>query len=175
MALAQKGIDLEDALAIRNIKDVNQAERLLVVRRKKRIQKQQEIAMQNSQMQAQQAQMAAQAASQAKMQEAQLEAQLEAQKIQLKAQAEIQVGAALHELRKEIEMIRAQATLGFKEEEKNFKEKIEILKENRKDERVQKEAVQQSKLISQRQGKRGELSGNEGSFDASVIRSIMGS
>lgn len=175
VALAQKEIDLEDALAIRNIKDVNQAERLLVVRRKKRIQKQQEIAMQNSQMQAQQAQMAAQAASQAKMQEAQLEAQLEAQKIQLKAQAEIQVGAALHELRKEIEMIRAQATLGFKEEEKNFKEKIEILKENRKDERVQKEAVQQSKLISQRQGKRGELSGNEGSFDASVVRSIMGS
>ncbi len=175
VALAQKEIDLEDALAIRNIKDVNQAERLLVVRRKKRIQKQQEIAMQNSQMQAQQAQMAAQAASQAKMQEAQLEAQLEAQKIQLKAQAEIQVGAALHELRKEIEMIRAQATLGFKEEEKNFKEKIEILKENRKDERVQKEAVQQSKLISQRKGKRGELSGNEGSFDASVIRSIMGS
>jgi hypothetical protein len=175
VALAQKEIDLEDALAIRNIKDVNQAERLLVVRRKKRIQKQQEVAMQNSQMQAQQAQMAAQAASQAKMQEAQLEAQLEAQKIQLKAQAEIQVGAALHELRKEIEMIRAQATLGFKEEEKNFKEKIEILKENRKDERVQKEAVQQSKLISQRQGKRGELSGNEGSFDASVVRSIMGS
>ena len=175
VALAQKEIDLEDALAIRNIKDVNQAERLLVVRRKKRIQKQQEVAMQNSQMQAQQAQMAAQAASQAKMQEAQLEAQLEAQKIQLKAQAEIQVGAALHELRKEIEMIRAQATLGFKEEEKNFKEKIEILKENRKDERVQKEAVQQSKLISQRQGKRGELSSNEGSFDASVVRSIMGS
>jgi len=175
VALAQKEIDLEDALAIRNIKDVNQAERLLVVRRKKRIQQQQEVAMQNSQMQAQQAQMAAQAASQAKMQEVQLEAQLEAQKIQLKAQAEIQVGAALHELKKEIEMIRAQATLGFKEEEKNFKEKIEILKENRKDERVEKEAVQQSKLISQRQGKRGELSGDANAFDSSMIRSIMGS
>jgi len=175
VALAQKEIDLEDALAIRNIKDVNQAERLLVVRRKKRIQQQQSIAMQNSQMQAQQAQAASQAASQAKMQQAQLEAQLEAQKIQIKAQAEIQVGAALHELRKEIEMIRAQATLGFKEDDKNFKEKIEVLKENRKDNRVEKEAVQQSKLISQRQGKRGELSGDVDSFDPSMIKSIMGS
>lgn len=175
VALAQKEIDLEDALAIRNIKDVNQAERLLVVRRKKRIQQQQAIAMQNSQAQAQQAQAASQAASQFKMQEAQLEAQLEAQKIQIKAQAEIEVGAALHELRKEIEMIRAQATLGFKEDDKNFKEKIEVLKENRKDDRVSKEAVQQSKLISQRQGKRGELSGDVDSFDPSMVRSIMGS
>lgn len=175
IALSQKEIDLEDALAVRNIKDVNQAERLLVVRRKKRIEQQQQMAMQNSQVQAQQAQQAAQAASQAKMQEVQLEAQLEAQKIQLKAQAEIQVGAALHELKKEIEMIRAQATLGFKETDENFKEKIETLKENRKDQRVEKEAVQQSKLISQRQGKRGELSGANNVFDSSMIKSIMGS
>ena len=35
MALQQKELDLEDAIAVRQLKDVNQAERLLVVRRKK--------------------------------------------------------------------------------------------------------------------------------------------
>lgn len=173
VALAQKEIDLEDAIAVRNIKDVNQAERLLVVRRKKRIAKQQEVAMQNSQMQAQQAQQAAQAASQAKMQEAQMEAQLEAQKIQLKAQAEIQVAQAVHQFKKEIEIIRAQATLGFKEEEKNFKEKLEVLKENRKDDRIEKEAAQQSKLISQRQGKRGEISEVSDTSIPNLVESFM--
>ena len=62
-------------------------------------------------------------------------------------------------MRKEIEMIRAQATLGFRTEEQEFKEKLEVLKEDRKDERVQKQAVEQSKLISQRQGDREELEG----------------
>ena len=62
-----------------------------------------------------------------------------------------------HEFDKEIEMIKAQATLGFKEDDKEFKEKLEVLKEERKDERLDQQTSDQSKLISQRQGKRGEL------------------
>lgn len=157
MALQQKELDLEDAMAIRNLKDINQAERLLVVRRKKRMERAQKMAQQNSQMQSQQAQQAAQAASQARQQEMQMEAQLEAQKIQMKAQMEIQVAQARHEFNKEIETIRAQATLGFKTDDQEFKEKIEVLKEDRKDERVKKQSAEQSKLISQRKGQRGEI------------------
>ena len=117
----------------------------------------QQQAQQNSQMQAQQAQQAAVAASQGRQQEMQMEAQIEAQKMQMKAQLEIQIAQARHELQKEIETIRAQATLGFKTDDQEFKEKIEVLKEDRKDERVTKQAVQQSKLISQRRDRRGEL------------------
>jgi hypothetical protein len=157
MSLQQQELDLEDAIAIRNLKDINQAERLLVVRRKKRIKRAQDQAAQNSQIQSQQAQQAAQSASQARQQELQMEAQLDAQKMQLKAQLEVQVAQAKHELQKEVEMIRAQATLGFRTEEQEFREKIEVLKEDRKDERVKKQSAEQSKLISQRQGKRGEL------------------
>ena len=157
MSLQQKEIDIEDAIAIRNMKDINQAERLLVVRRKKRIAKAQEMAAQNSQMQAQQAQQAAQAASQAKMQEMQMEAQIESQKMQLKAQLESQLEQVKHQFRKEIELIKAQATLGFRTEDQEFKEKLEVLKEDRKDERIKKQSSEQSKLISQRQGQRGEL------------------
>ena len=79
----------------------------------------------------------------------------------MKHQLEMQRMQMEHEMRKEIEMIRAQATLGFRTEEQEFKEKLEVLKEDRKDERVQKQAVEQSKLISQRQGDREELEGGD--------------
>lgn len=173
MSLQQKELDIEDAIAIRNMKDVNQAERLLVVRRKKRMAKQQEMAMQNSQMQAQQAQQAAQAASQAKMQEMQMESQLEAQQLQLKSQLEAQLEQVKHQFRKEIELIKAQATLGFRTEEQEFKEKLEVLKEDRKDDRVKKQASEQSKLLSQRQGKRGELPESGDSVD-NIVNSLLG-
>jgi hypothetical protein len=150
IALSQKEIDLEDAIAVRQLKDINQAERLLIVRRKKRIAMNQQIAMQNSQQQAQIQQASAQATSQARQQEMQMEAQLKAQEMQLKNQLEAQLESVKHEFRKEIEMIKAQATLGFKEDDKEFKEKLEVLKEDRKDERVTKQANEQSKLISQR-------------------------
>ena len=157
MSLQQQAIDLEDAMAVRELKDVEQAERLLSLRRTKKQQRQMQMSQQNSQMQAQQAQQAAQQASQSRQQELQMESQIEMQKIQAKAQADIQVAQALHEFKKEIEMIKAQATLGFKTDDQEFKQKIEVLKEDRKDERVDKQAVAQSKLMSQRKDRRGEL------------------
>jgi hypothetical protein len=163
VALAQKELDIEDAIAIRQLKDINQAERLLVVRRSKRIARNQQMAQQNSMVQAQVQQQSAAATSQAKQQEMQMEAQLKAQELQLKAQLEMEMEQVKHQMRKEIELIRAQATLGFRTEEQEFKEKLEVLKEDRKDERVEKQAVEQSKLISQRKGERAELSsGPEG-------------
>ena len=157
MSLQQKEIDIEDAIAIRQLKDVNQAERLLVVRRKKRIAQNQQIAMQNSQQQAQIQQASAQATSQAKQQEMQMEAQLKAQEMQMQAQLDAQMEQMKHQFRKEIELIKAQAILGVRSDDQEFKEKIEVFKENSKDERVKKQAVEQSKLIAQRDGKRGEL------------------
>ena len=177
MYVTKKEIDLEDAIAIRGIRDINQAERLLIVRRKKRMKQAQDVAMQNSQMQAQIQAQTAQQTSQAKAQEMQMEAQLEAQKLQLAHQLETQLEAVKHEHRREIEMIRAQATLGFRTEEQEFKEKLEVLKEDRKDERVDKQAVKQSQLISQRQGERGELSGGpaqEQNSTDEIINEILG-
>ena len=153
MALQQKEIDLEDAIAVRQMKDVNQAERLLVVRRKKRIAKMQAQAQQNVEMQKQQTAQAAQMASQLKIQEAQAEAQLQMETIKIKSQFEMQLETMRHEFKKEIEMIKAKSTLGFKEDDQNFKEKLEVFKEDRKDDRLGKQTQDQSKLISQRQGK----------------------
>ncbi len=169
IALSQKEIDLEDAIAVRQLKDINQAERLLVVRRKKRIMMNQQIAMQNSQQQAQIQQQSAMASSQARQQEMQMEAQLKSQEMQMRAQMEAQLEGVKHEFRKEIELIKAQATLGFKEDDENFKQKLEVLKEDRKDDRVKKQAVEQSKLISQRSGVRGELSDQSSSNQTQIL------
>ena len=157
MALQQQEIDLEDAMAVRQLKDVNQAERLLIVRRKKRLAMRQQMAMENSQQQAQMQAQVAQQAQQAKMAEMQAEAQIDTQKMQMQAEIDMRMEQMRHEFRKEIEMIKAQATLGFKTDDQEFKEKIEVLKENRKDDRLDKQTSDQSKLISQRQGKREEL------------------
>ena len=157
MALQQQELDLEDAIAVRGLKDINQAERLLVVRRKKRMALQQQMAMQNSQQQAEMQAQIAQQSQQAKMGEMQAAAQFESQKIQLQSQLDMKMEQMRHEFKKEIEIIKAQATLGFKEDDKEFKEKLEVLKETRKDDRLDQQTSDQSKLIAQRQGKRDEL------------------
>jgi hypothetical protein len=110
-------------------------------------------AQQNVEMQKQQTAQAAQMASQLKIQEAQAEAQLQMETIKIKSQFEMQLETMRHEFKKEIEMIKAKSTLGFKEDDQNFKEKLEVFKEDRKDERLGKQTQDQSKLISQRQGK----------------------
>jgi hypothetical protein len=157
IALAQKEIDLEDAIAIRQLKDVDQAEQLLIIRRKKRMRQQQEMAMQNSQMQAQMNQQTAMATAQARMQEEQMKAQLEAQKIQLETQSKAQLLQLEYQLRSEIEKIKGQFSLASQEVSSDAKQSLETQKEDRKDERVKKQAVEQSKLISQRKGERPEL------------------
>jgi len=139
MSIQQGQIDLEDAIAVRNMKDINQAERLLMLRRKKRTQKQQEQAAQNSQQQSQSAMQAQQQASQAQQQQTQLEAQVKQQEMQMKHQLELQLLQAKHEMQKEIEMIKAQATLGFREDDQNFKEKIEVMKEENKSARQERQ------------------------------------
>lgn len=169
ISLGQKEIDLEDAMAIRDLKDVDQAERLLMVRRKKRKQEAMEAMQSQAQQEQQMAMQKQQMQAQMEAQKFQMEGQLEIQKIQAKAQSEIQVAQALHELRKEIEMIKAQATLGFKTDDQEFKEKIEVLKEDRKDERVKKQAVEQSKLLSQRKGTRGELQEGFGNIETPQV------
>jgi len=150
ISLSQKELDIEDAMAIRSMKDINQAERLLLLRRKKRIAMNQQITQQNIQAQSQAQIQASQAQSQMKAQEMQLESQLSAQELQLKTQLEIQLESVKHEFRKEIETIKAQATLGFKEDDKNFREKLEVLKEEGKDRRIGMQADNQEKMIEKR-------------------------
>lgn len=157
VALAQKEIDLEDAIAVRQLKDVDQAERLLIIRRKKRMRSQQLMAQQNSQMQAQMNQATAQAASQGKMQEIQVQTQARIAEIQAKAEADASLLQLEYQLKGFLETTKGNTNALVRKEEKDFRKELEEFKEDRKDKRVKDQAVEQSKMISQRQGKRDEL------------------
>jgi len=170
IALSQKEIDLEDAISVRQLKDINQAERLLVVRRKKRMAMSQQAAMQNSQQQAQIQQQSAQATSQAKQQEMQLQSQLTAQELQLRSELEAKLEGVKHEFNKEIEMIKAQSAESRSKQDRNLKSNLDLEKEDRKDERVKKQAVEQSKLLSQRQGERSELPEESGDITSEILQ-----
>jgi hypothetical protein len=157
IALAQKEIDLEDAIAIRQLHDIDQAERLLVIRRKQRIKMQQEQQMQNIQAQSQANAQASQVASQSKMQEKQMETQLEMQKIQFEAQVKAQILELEYRLKSELEAVKGSYDIQAANATVNASAGLEQMKEDRKDDRIEKQAVQQSKLISQRKGERPEL------------------
>lgn len=157
IALAQKEIDLEDAIAIRNIKDIDQAERLLVIRRKKRMAAQQAMQQANIQAQAQANAQAAQASMQAEMQKEQMLAQLDMQKKQMEFEMKAQLAQMEHQMRMELERLKGEYGVMEQQIESRVRNANELMKEDRKDERVKKQAVEQSKLMSQRQGKRGEL------------------
>jgi len=165
VSLSAKEIDLEDAMAIRQLKDVNQAEKVLMVRRKKRQEAAQKAAQQQQQAQAQAAMQQAQVQAQAKQQEYQMMIQAEVSKIGVKMKAEMQLEQMRHQHEKEIMNLKLQVAEATRQEDVRTRKEVERMKDDRKDERVKKQAIEQSKLISQRQGSRGELKEEKDQFD----------
>jgi hypothetical protein len=168
-SIAQGEIDLEDAMAIRRLKDVDQAEQLLIVRRKKRIKMRQDIAAQNSQMQAQMNQQTAQASAQAEAQTEQVKSALELEKIKLEATIKLDLLEREYALKIDLAKAEAAARMEVNQEDRDFRMGIESKREQAKDERVKKQAVEQSKLISQRKGERGELTDEENDLLTQIL------
>ena len=168
-SLAQGEIDLEDAMSIRRLKDVDQAEQLLVVRRKKRIKQKQDIAAQNSQMQSQMNQQSVQASAQASAQTEEIKSQLEIQKLNLESQIKMQLLEREYQLKIELAKAEGESRMAVNQEERDFRMNVEGQREQAKDSRVKKQAVEQSKLISQRKGERGELTDEQQDLMSQIL------
>ena len=156
-SIAAGELDIEDAIAIRQLRDIDQAERLLVVRRKKRMKMRQEMAQQNSQFQAQANAQVAQVTSQSKMQEDQLKAQLDSQRIQLETQAKAELLQIEYDLKMQLARVEGGLDIEQQKIESGVRQEADQSKEEAKDNRIKEQAVAQSKLIAQRQGTRPEL------------------
>ena len=102
---------------------------------------------------------------QAKQQEMQMLMQAEVSKIGVKMKADMQLEQMRFEHERELAILKLQAHNLDKEADVNDRKEIERMKDDRKDERVKKQAIEQSKLISQRQGQRGELKDEPEEFD----------
>ena len=150
MALQQKSIELEDAIDVREIKNLKLANQLLKIRRGKKQEKDRRMQMENIQAQAQSNAQAAQAAAQLDMQKAQAKAQTEAQLSQMQAQLEAQKMAQEVEAKKQLMALEFQYNMQLKNMEVEGLKTRENQKEDRKDERTKIQATQQSELIDQR-------------------------
>ena len=152
ISLAQKELKLEDAMLIRDVKNIKLANQLLAVRRKRHMQEQQMIAQQQSQMNAQMQQQSLQMNAQIKEREAQVEGQVESQLLQIKGQNEQNRLQAEYQLKEQFEQAQHQRKLVEIEMMNKINSEKEDGKEDRRDKRVDKTAHNQSKLIEQRKG-----------------------
>jgi hypothetical protein len=150
VALQQGGIDLEDAIDLRQIKNLKLANQLLKVKRKTKARQDQENAQSNIRAQAESQADAnekiamnevqkQEAISGSKVQYEQSRTQMEIQKMQIQAQLDQQKMQMQH-----------QFDMQLKQVELSNQQSKEDSKENRKDKRIKMEGTQQSEMISQR-------------------------
>ena len=150
VALQSGGIDLEDAIDLRQIKNLKLANQLLKVKRKQKAVKDQENAQANIKAQSE-AQADAneriamnevqkqEAISGSKVQYEQARTQMEIQKMQTQAQLDMQKMEMQHQFDMQLAQLQTQS-----QEQKDNK------KEAAKDKRIKMEGTQQSKMIEQR-------------------------
>jgi len=164
-ALSAGLIDLEDAIDIREVKNLKLANQLLKLRRKKKLERDQQMQQENIQAQAQANAQAQQVAAQAEVQKDQALFQTKAQLEQMKAQLEQQKMQSEVEAKKELMALEFQYNMQLKGIEVDGQKQKESDKEDRKDERTKMQATQQSELIDQRKNdsppKNFESSGND--------------
>ena len=165
IALSQQNIELEDAIDVREIKNLKLANSLLKVRRKKKIDRDQEIQQQNIQAQAQANAQTQQVAAQAEVQKNQAITQSKAELAQVEMQLEIQKMQAEGELKKMLMEQEFQYNMQLRQVDVEGVKGREKEKEDRKDKRTKIQATQQSEMIDQRKNekppKNFESSGND--------------
>jgi len=150
VALQQQTIDLEDAIDIREVRNVKQANQLLKVRRRKKIQRDQQLKERNIQAQAQANMQTQQAAAQSEMQKNQMQAQIEAQLEQQKSQLRLQEKQADMQMKQALMQQEFEYNMQLKNIETKGLGERDRMKEDRKDERTRIQATQQSQMIAQR-------------------------
>ena len=150
MAIQQKAIELEDAIDVREIKNLKLANQLLKLRRKQKFERDRQMQMQNIQAQSQSNAQSAQAAAQAEIQKQQGVAQSKVQIAEAQTQFDIQKLEREAAIKKELMEYEFQLNMKLKEAESDVIKNKEKYKEDRKDERTKIQASQQSELIDQR-------------------------
>ena len=167
MALSKGDINLEDAIDIREIKNLKLANQLLKLKRVKKQEYQEKMQMQQQAMMAQQQLQSQEMASKAAIQQIQLEAQAKMQFKQAEVAFDIEKLKAEAELKK---MLMAEE-FGYQMQIAGIKETAladrDTMKEDSKAKRISQQNSEQSKLINQRKNNLPPLSfeSNEDTLD----------
>jgi hypothetical protein len=165
MGLSQGLIDLEDAIDIREVKNLKLANQVLKIRRKRKLERDQQMQQENIRAQAEANAQQQQAAAQTEMQKQQALSQSQIQLEQAKSQMEASKMVQETNLKKELMQLEFQYNMQLKNAEVEAVKGRDQMKEDRKDERTKIQASQQSEMIDQRNNKkppkRFESSGND--------------
>lgn len=150
MALSNGGINLEDAIDIREIKNIKLGNQLLKVKRKAKEDKEQQIAMQQQAMKSQADQALKQMEAESVMQKANAEAQAKLQVVQMEAQlkashVQVEVEAKMALMEKEFDYQMQLAKIAA-----DGQASRETQREDGKKKRISQQSTEQSKLIDQR-------------------------
>jgi len=151
MALQQNQIFLEDAIDIREIKNLQLANQVLKYKRIKKQQADQQAQMANIEAQTQSNTQSAENAAMADVQKKQAIAETEIQIEKAKSDFEIQRLQTKAQIEREQMAKQFEYDMQLKDAELKAQTKKEKQIEDRKDERTRIQATQQSKMISQRQ------------------------
>ena len=164
-ALAQKMIDLDDAIDLRDVRNIKLANQLLKIKRKKKLERDQKMQQENIQAQSEANQEAQQAAAQAEIQKNQAKTNSEAQLEQTKNDLKIEYLKQEAQVKKDLMTLEFELNFKLKGMESEVASESEAIREDRKDDRVDKQAAHQKDMIDQRNGgeslKKFESSGND--------------
>lgn len=165
VALSQQNIELEDAIDLREIKNIKLANQLLKIRRKKKIQRDQQMQQENMQAQAQANIQQQEASAKFEMQKQEQIAQTTITIEQAKVQFEIEKLYKEAEIKKGLMAQEFEYNMQLATGESQGRTNVEKEKEDRKDNRTKIQATQQSEMIDQRKNnkppKNFESSGND--------------
>jgi hypothetical protein len=151
MALQRDQISLEDAIDIRQMKNLKIANELLKLKRKNKQKQDMQNEQAKVQMQTQGNIQSSQAAAQFKLQSIQAEAQAKAQIAQAQMQFDIQRMQAEAQIKEQLMSVEFNYNMQLKGMEVEKIKQLDMDKERAKDDRTKIQATQQSKLIEQRQ------------------------
>jgi hypothetical protein len=165
IALQSQQINLEDAIDIREVKNLKLANQLLKIRRKKKQKADQKASQANIQAQAQANAQAQQVAAQAESQKQQIAAESKVQIAQAQSQFDIQKMEKEAAIKKELMELEFNFNMQLRNAEVENVKQREKQKEDRKDERTKIQATQQSELIDQRKKDTGPKNFESAGFD----------
>ena len=149
-ALSKELIELDDAIDLREIRNLKLANQLLKVKKKQKLQRDQIIQQQNIQAQ-----------SQAQIQQQQAQTAAEIQKNQSKLELDSQLESTKNDLKmqylqqevqskKDLMILEFQLNSQLKGAEREINRENETMRENRRDQRVDRQAAHQKQMINQR-------------------------
>ena len=164
-ALSQQLIDLDDAIDIREVRNIKLANQLLKIKRRKKAERDQKMQQQQAEAQAKAQGEAQQMAAQAEMQKQEQKIQSEIKLEQEKNKSKLEY--LKQEVQSKMELMQFEFELNMEMQglQDKAKRDVESMKEDRKDQRTQMEGKQKSELEVQKQvgrpTKKFESSGND--------------